>query len=178
MTPDIAIEYHRPGECPAAAMTLPVSLLDDCQGRRDEPVTLEPRDKKRIAVTWQDKGIPQSVRYDAERFRQPFPELPAALTPVESTMWQALREASECVEESPSRYALHNIHLRGEGGLVTATDGRQLFQSGGFSFPWAGDVMIPSLDVLGCAELEPVGPFAIGMTAKVLALRRATGRSW
>ncbi len=171
MTPDIAIEYQQAGECPADELTLPVSFLDDCQGKRDELVTLAAVNNKRIAVTWQDRGIPQSVRYDADRLRQSFPEPPVIFTAVEPTFWQALRDAAHCTDESPSRYALNNVHLRGEGGLVTVTDGRQLFQQGGFSFPWIGDVMIPRLAVLGCTELERLTPIEIGKTEKSLALR-------
>jgi hypothetical protein len=171
VTPDIAVEYHRAGECPPDELALSVSVLDDCQGRRDDPVTLEAVDKKRIAASWQDKGIPLSVRYECERIKQPFPELPAAFTPIDSTFWQALKEAAKCVDSATSRYALGNIHLRSEGGLVTTTDGRQLFQHGGFAFPWSGDVMIPSPGVLGCAELEPFTSLEIGKTDKTLGLR-------
>jgi hypothetical protein len=171
MAPDIAIEYRRAGECPAEELTLPVSFLDDCQAARDELVTLEAINKQRIAVTWQDRGIPQSVRYDSDRIRHAFPELPATFTAAEAVFWQALKDAAGYTDELPSRYALNNVHLRGEGGLVTATDGRQLFQHGGFSFPWTGDVMIPRLGVLGCAELKLCSPIEIGKTAKSLALR-------
>jgi hypothetical protein len=171
MTPEIAVEYHRAGECPPAELTLSVSVLDDCQGRPDDPVSLEAVDKKRIAASWHDKGAALSVRYDCERIKQPFPELPAAFSPVDSTFWQALKEAAKCVDSATSRYALGNIHLRSEGGLVTTTDGRQLFQHGGFAFPWSGDVMIPSPGVLGCAELEPSTSLEIGKADKSLALR-------
>jgi hypothetical protein len=171
LTPAIAVEYQRAGDSPADELTIPASFLDDCQGTRDELVTLEAVNKHRIAVTWQDRGIPQSVRYDSDRIRCVFPELPAKFVAIEPRIWQALKDAARCTDESPSRYALNNIHLRGEGGLVTATDGRQLFQHGGFTFPWTGDVMIPRLDLLGCSELEPTALIEIGKTDKSVALR-------
>ena len=37
----VAVDYHIPGELPAEELSLPLDCLDACEGRRDEPVTLE-----------------------------------------------------------------------------------------------------------------------------------------
>jgi hypothetical protein len=38
---DAAIQYHHPGELPAEQLTAPWELLAQCEGRKEEPVTLE-----------------------------------------------------------------------------------------------------------------------------------------
>ena len=90
MMPDVAIEYHLPGEYPADELTVALELLDDCQGKRDEPVTLESRPKKRTFASWRDGDIPQTIGYAAEPVKRTFPEIPPMLTAVDPAFWQAL----------------------------------------------------------------------------------------
>ena len=171
MSPDVAVEYHLPGEYPVDELTVALELLDDCQGKRDEPVTLESHPKKRTFASWRDGDVPQTIGYAAEPVKRPFPEIPATLTAVDPSFWPALRDAAECTDPSPTRFSLNNILLRGDGGRMCATDGRQIFQHGGFQFPWTGDIMVLALGVLGCAELAGEGSVEIAKTEKELVLR-------
>jgi hypothetical protein len=171
MTVDVAVEHHLPGEYPAEEFTVALELLDDCQGKRDDPVTLEARNKKKVVAGWRDGGIPQLVEYDSEPAKKPFPELPKTFAAVDSAFWPALRDAAEAVDQNPTRFALNNIQLRGESGQVFATDGKQIFAHCGFQFPWTGDVLVPALAVLGCADLAGAGAVEIGKTEQSLTLR-------
>ena len=172
MTPDIALEYHLPGGFSAEELTVPLELFDDCQGKQDESVTLESGSKKNKTIaSWRDSGIPQLIEYDAKPVKKPFPEVPTTLSPVDAEFWPALRAAAECTDQSPSRYALHNLQLRGETGQVCAADGRQVYWHGGFQFPWTGDLLVPASGVLGCAELAGEGKVEIGKTESSLVLR-------
>src|SRR5947209_4345374 len=96
IAPDAAIEHHVCDDRPEKAeITVPVSLLDDCQGKADDPVTIEQRSKKKVLATWRDKGIPQTVEYDVEPWRLSFPALPESLAIVEQSFWEALDDAAE-----------------------------------------------------------------------------------
>jgi hypothetical protein len=90
---------------------------------------------------------------------------------VDSAFWQTLRDAAESTDPNPTRFALNDIQLCGESGLVIATDGRQIFRHGGFQFPWSEDVLIPAPAVLGSTELADDGGVEIGKTERSLALR-------
>jgi hypothetical protein len=171
INPAVTLEYFAAGAYPTEELTVALELLDDCQGKQDEPVTLERGKKKKTLASWRDAGIPQLIEYDAEPLKKPYPELPATLTNIEPAIWQALREALDCTDPSPTRYALNNILLRAEGGLVCASDGRQVYLYHGFEFPWTGDVMVPALGVLGCADLAGEASIEIGKSDQALVLR-------
>jgi hypothetical protein len=173
VAPDVALEYHVPDASPDEDIAAPVSLLDDCQGKTDDPVLLESRPKNKVTATWHDHGIPQHADYDLPGAGGSFPAVPETFAVVEHSIWQTLRDASECSDRDSVRYALGNIHLRGAGGLVTTADGHQLFQCGGYQFPWSGDVMVPAVGVLGCADLADLGPLEIGKNDKSVAVRIA-----
>src|SRR5262249_1597614 len=65
----------------------------------------------------------------------------------------ALREAARSAARGLSRPALASVLLRGEGGQVIGTDGRQLLVQSGFDLPWEGDVLVPALPAFGLREL-------------------------
>jgi hypothetical protein len=169
--PAVAIEYLAPGAYPIEDLTVALALLDDCQGKQDEPVTLESGKKKKTIASWRDSGVPQLIEYDAEPVKKPFPELPETFTAVEPAFWQAMHDAAECTDQNPTRFALNNILLRADGGQVFASDGRQIYLHTGFQFPWTGDVMVPALAVLGCADLASERIIEIGKTEQSFALR-------
>src|SRR5947209_8215982 len=76
VAPELALEYRASAELSDDEMIVPVSLLDECYGRGDEPVTLESGAKNKVVATWQDRGIPQRCEFDVEPRQQPFPAVP------------------------------------------------------------------------------------------------------
>ncbi len=170
---DAAVEHHQPGELPAEQFCLPLESLELCQGRRDDPITLETRPGDKVLATWRDGGVPQMVEFDAKAPDQgrSFPEIPTEFVSAGTDLWQALHDARGAIDQESSRYALGNLQLRGLQGQINATDGRQMFQHGGFRFPWSDDVLIPGMAVLGCSELADETNVAVGRTRDCVGLR-------
>ncbi len=173
MTLDVAVEYYLAGGQPAEEFSLPLEFLDACEGRRDDPVTLEARSANNVLASWLDGSVPQTREYDAQgRVGAPkFPQLPQEFVNSEPALWQALRDALETTDRDSTRYVLGNIQLCGQQGQIAATDGRQVFVHRGFQFPWADNLLIPGLALLGCSDLAQEPDLAIGRTDQSVALR-------
>src|SRR5207253_3074735 len=71
-----------------------------------------------------------------------FPEPSASWSTGPIELLDALGVASATACDDSTRYALNGILLKGDGGAVVATDGRQLLVQQGFDLPWTGDVLI------------------------------------
>jgi hypothetical protein len=132
---DAAVEHHSPGKFPHEQLWVPLDLLADCEGKRNDPVELEQATKGRVLAGWTD-GIPQRIQYHCpepwkaeefparpEHFAQNPPDLPVALD-----------FAAATTDPDAVRYALGCIRLSGKSGQLAATDGRQIYLHGGFSF--------------------------------------------
>lgn len=59
---DAAVEYRLPGTYTPTDIRLPFDFLEDCEGRTDEPVTIEADGKDKVQVQWRDR-IPQLMVY-------------------------------------------------------------------------------------------------------------------
>ena len=177
---DAAVEYQLPGELAREEFSIPLELVELCQGRREDPVTLEVRPGDKVHASWMDAGVPQMHEFDAKAPAggNNFPEAPTEFVPIGPELWPALRDARESTDPLSSRYALGHLQLRGEQGQVVATDGRQIFQHGGFQFPWSEELLIPGLPVLGCSELAKEPDLAIGRTADQVVLRLGPWTIW
>jgi len=115
-------------------------------------VTLE-RIDQHVAVQWNDGGIPQVIRVDAEAPDEDFPVVPSEMAANDARIVTALRDAAATADNNATRYALNCLQLQGEPGKVAATDGRQLLIQHGFDFPWDDDVLIPARKVFASREL-------------------------
>jgi hypothetical protein len=74
---ETAVEYHRPGNYRPARPTLPFNFLADCEGRKDEPVTIEIDGAGHIVANWQDGNVPRTVTYKRAEsaIKDPFPRM-------------------------------------------------------------------------------------------------------
>lgn len=165
-THDIAVEYSEPATGPDESLWLPSQFLDDCQGKRDEPIHVERTGKQRATAQWRDGSVPQIVKYDSAppRNADKFPTLPEVCTANPPSLLQAFSEASETADPGSVRYALGDVRLRGEEGSLAATDGRQLLVQKGFDLPWTGDVLVPRTKVFTAPELPGDQPVHVGRT--------------
>ncbi|MGA2619389.1 MAG: hypothetical protein ABSF26_17415 [Thermoguttaceae bacterium] len=167
---DAAVEYHSPGKFPHEQLWVPLDLLADCEGKRNDPVELEQAAKGRVLAGWTD-GIPQRIQYHIpepwkaeefpvrpEHFAQNPPDLPVALD-----------FAAATTDPDAVRYALGCIRLSGKSGQLAATDGRQIYLHGGFSFPWEEELLVPRSTVFGCRELPQDQPVGIGRAGEWVA---------
>jgi hypothetical protein len=156
-----AVEYYQPGKLAPERIVAPIDLLADCEGRKEEPLTLDVEGTS-VLASWRDGSIPQIARYETPRGKQgPFPELPGNLTANEPRLRPALQDAASTTNPEYWRYALGCLQLRPTGQIV-ATDGRQVLVQNGFAFPWQDDLLVPANKVFGCRELPQDEPLLVG----------------
>jgi hypothetical protein len=168
---DAVVEHLTPGELPPDEIAVPFELLAACEGRGDQPVTIEALSTGQVETGWRDGNVPQMVRYDAVAAIAEFPGLPKQLIKNPPQLLRALHDAGEMADLSPIRFALGHIQLCGASGAITATDGKQLLVQCGFQFPWEEKLLIPRAKVFGSAELPQDQPVAIGKTDDWVAVR-------
>ena len=72
------------------------------------------------------------------------------------TIFDALVDASKCVDSDNARYSLASICLRGGKSQIISTDGRQALIQDGFSFPFNDDVLCPMSRIFGSKELREI----------------------
>jgi hypothetical protein len=163
-TAQAAVEY-----CLAQDVSLdtpivaPFDLLADCEGGRNEPVTLELTGDGRIKTSWGDGNAPQACFYDpASKMGTVFPPFPRRQAKNPPPLLTALREAMAIANPDIGRFALGCIQLRGGKGQIVATDSRQLLVQGGFEFPWKGELLVPRTLAFACAALPTDEPVQVG----------------
>jgi len=176
---DCAVEYHHPGEQSAANCWIPFAMLADVEGRRDEPVRIEPQ-KGSVSATWQNGPVPCVVRHDMTEptSKKAFPPVPETWAENEPRLVGALAAAMETTDPNSARYALGCVQLRGEQGTVAATDGRQLLLESGFTFPWTEDLLLRGTSVFRSRELPEASPVQVGKRDKWIVVRIGPWTFW
>src|SRR5260370_26795830 len=98
----------------------------------------------RTIARYHDPVIPQVREYAGHPLDTlpVIPELPASWSTCSPDLLNALAEAAATACEENTRYALNCVALRGSGGEVVGTDGRQILILGGFRLPWSGEVLV------------------------------------
>lgn len=172
-----AVEYRVADAQPAAELTVPLSLLADCDGRQADPVQLERRDGQ-VLARWQDGPVPQVATCDMPDFLPGFPEPPTEFGENPPALLSALVHAVETADPEPGRFALNKVQLRGRSGLLAATDGRHLWSHSGFVFPWDGDVLLPKTPLFACKELPQDQAVLVGQRNEQLCVRVGPWTFW
>jgi hypothetical protein len=172
MSDTVAVELSVQAECSHDRIVLPLSVLNDCESRSSDPVTIRRTSDDRISMEWTDQRIPQVREYACEPTDDlpAFPNMPETLSSNQAGLWLALREAVESADPASTRYALDCLQLRGETGQIAATDGQQALAQTGFTFPWTTDVLIPASGILGFRELPEDQPVSVGRTVDWVTL--------
>ncbi|HEX3658047.1 MAG TPA: hypothetical protein VHV55_19825 [Pirellulales bacterium] len=175
-----AVQYRLPIVDQAERLVAPLEFLDATEGRSSDPVTLERQPNGKVLVQWTDRGIPQMLVQDvpAKQKDELFLEPPAELTSCPAGFLDSLHNATACADRDVVRYALDHLQLRGSVGQIVATDGRQVLRQGGFSFPWADDLLVPALGVFSCKELPQDEPVSVGKTDDWIVLRVEPWTLW
>ena len=167
-----AVEHRTSGDFSAEQIRLPFTFLADCEGGKDEPVVLELERGGRVAAGWSDNKIPQVVQYDSTPPDEtPFPVVPDPMTEIDRKLWNALAEAMDTTDPTPTRVVTDCVQLCGSGGKVVATDGRQLLVQTGFAFPWEDDLLVPENSLFACRNMRPDAPLHIGCSEAWLTLQ-------
>jgi hypothetical protein len=118
-------------------VTLPLDALAEIEGRDATTVVLEATAPEHTAARWVDRGIPQAREYIVPALDTPgpLPALPTVWSDSSIGLLDALAEATACVCDNSTRYALGCVLLKESTGEVVATDGYQLLVQGGFDLP-------------------------------------------
>ncbi len=175
---DAAIEYLVPGDFSPDTFTIPIEVLDDFDGRKEDPVRLERISKEHVTAEWQDGGVPQMVRYNALEAVDGFPPLPETFVQNPPSLWHALKEAGDTTDPDSIRYAIGHILLKGATGTIASTDGRQLLVQSGFEFPWDDQVLVPRSKIFGSAGLSRDQPVDAGRAGDWVVLRSNPWTVW
>jgi hypothetical protein len=159
-TEDAAAEYLHPSPGGEARLTVPLDALADCEGASGEAV-LKPLGDTCVEVTWLKAGKTQTRQYTGAAGVPDFPPWPGDSAANGPELLKALDRVSETAAKEGGRFALHRVLLRGRQGEMIGTDGRQLLMEGGFTFPFAGDLLVPRVGVFGAGELP--GDVGVGV---------------
>jgi hypothetical protein len=167
---DAAAEYlcSSPGE--EARLTIPLEASAECEGASGE-VVLKPLGDTRVEVVWSKAGKPHTRQYTGAAAVPDLPPWPGESAANGPELLTALDRANETAAKEGVRFALNRILLRGRKGEVIGTDGRQLLIEGGFTFPFAGDVLVPRVGVFGAAELPSAISVEVALSAAHVLFR-------
>ena len=173
-------EYHLPGAATPGSIPVTMEALAACEGARaNETVSVERRADGVVALNWSDRGVPQQFRLDANELHpEPPPALPETWGSNPPSLLGAMDEAMRIAPNDATRFALNCVQLRPGDGRIAVTDSRQLLVHSGFTFPWAGDMLVQRSPVFRCQELVSEQPVAVGVTANHCAFRTGAWTLW
>ena len=167
---EAAVDLLLPGDSQGERMCVPFELLDDCQAKNDEPVTLTLQDGN-VVAQWTDGSVPQLIQYDQPESPEGVPAMPTETAENQSELLRALADACTVTDPEPTRYALSCVQLDGDHGRIAASDGHQIFTQTGFAFPWGGAVLLPASKVFCCPHLPSDEPVTIGCAEEWLTMQ-------
>jgi hypothetical protein len=175
---EVGLQYHQPGAFTPDAIAFRASLLGEFEGRDDAPASLELTAPEKGKASWSDRGAARVLDFEAVPADSvaPLPGLPRRMQPQPPAFVQALAEAARTASREAVRYATSRVQLRGHAGEVIGTDGRQLLIQGGFTLPWADDILIPAVPAF--ADLAGEEDVRIGRTGGDVALRAGPWILW
>lgn len=176
-----ALQFHDPRPQDRELLFVPLSVLDDVQGSRAEPVFLNCRRAGVLGASWQEKGVFQDLEYDAPEpatDAQPFPTLPTQFVENSAELLTALRDAYETTDVESKRYALASIQIRGSDGIIAATDGRQLLKQAGFTFGFAEELLLEHTKFFASKELPHDQPVRVGKADEKVVFQIGPWTCW
>lgn len=177
---DVAVEHRMVTDAADQTLWLPFQFLSDCEGRNDEPVQIEASGKAHVAAQWRDGNVPQIVKYDSPDHRSDadeFPTLPGTFAENPPGLLKALVDAGDTTDPDSARFSLGHLQLQ-PGGVIAATDGRQLLAQSGFAFPWEEAVLVPRSRVFSSPGLPRDQPVRIGRAGDWVALHLGEWTVW
>jgi len=113
--PEVAVRFDLAGQHNEATLAFPADVLAVCEGRSDDPVSLEEETPGKGRVSWSEAGATctkEFVTPEPDTVR-PFPEPPARFRPIGPEFLVALAEASETAAREHVRYAMSGCSCKG-----------------------------------------------------------------
>ncbi|VTT98795.1 Uncharacterized protein OS=Pirellula staleyi (strain ATCC 27377 / DSM 6068 / ICPB 4128) GN=Psta_3409 PE=4 SV=1 [Gemmataceae bacterium] len=164
---------------PDDLLVLPVAVLAEVEGGTDEGVVLDRETKLRGVVRWHGCGKPRTLPVELILpGKQHERSAPPELTPVSVGLLAALHECGRTAAKESGRFALSKVQIQGKAGRVVGTDGKVALLWGGFAFPFADAVLVPSLSVFGSKPLARTTDVTLGRSATHLVVGAGSWSVW
>ncbi len=177
-TDDAVLAYTAPTSSIDELVVVPMAVLGTAAGPGSEPIELVMGPKLTGEARFGERGVPKTHPFDAilPGKQHRLPDLPDEWHPVPVGFLAALHECGRTTAKDATRFALTRVQLKGEAGQVLATDGRTALIRGGFSVPFADDVLVPAVPVFGCRELAAERQVRVGRTTTHLVVEAGPWR--
>ena len=175
-TPEIAIIHALGGPPGQEVFTFPAKRLAEFEGRNAESVEIALARPDLAVARWSERSHSRELEIpllEPESFPAP-PALPTEFMPLPPHFLSTLDQASTFTAREATKYVLNRVQLRGKAGTVVASDSRQLFQAGGFNFPFTPDLLMPRCGIFGLPHFAGAKEVGIGRTNSHIAIRIGT----
>ncbi|MBI1248145.1 hypothetical protein GC197_09925 [bacterium] len=175
-TADVVVEYWDAGQDSSTNFAVSFDLFREFTAGKATDVSLRMEGRELVA-SWHQAGIPQGIRLPVQK-QDALPPIPENWRSNSSELLTAIRDSCGTADSESGRYALSHLRLRGSDGQVAATDGRQLLAVAGFSFPWEGEILIPTSKIFDCADLIGYETVDAGMEGNWAVFRTGPWKVW
>lgn len=169
----VVAEYQFSAAGTSESISVPISILGDCEAARDDPVRFSRQQDDTIRVEWHDKQVPILRTATLVETDDEFASPPESRHELPDGFLTALADAMAMTDREATRYSIDCVKLCGSTGRILATDSRKALVISGFEFPWDDQILLPWNGVFGLKELSSHGPVRIGHCDKTLSI--ATG---
>jgi hypothetical protein len=160
------------------ALILPLAAFDAFEGGGPGVVTLEAGRGAAINARWEGGSNPGAATFDAVEDDRDWAAEPDSWSEVPVEFLAAVHEAGRTAAREAARYALGRVQLKGTTGQVIGTDGKQALVLGGFTLPFAEDLLVPAVPVFGAKELAAERDVRIGIAGDWVGLAVGPFRIW
>jgi hypothetical protein len=167
----VGLVHTGPPPSPSAggngALVVPMDVLAAVKGPGDAAVELAVGPDRAGTARFTARGTPRTYPFAAAAPGPPPrpPAPPADWHPVPPAFPAALHECGRTAGGAGPRFALDHVQVRGTAGQVVGTDGRVALVWGGFTLPFAADLLVPAVPAFGTPALAGETIVRVGRTA-------------
>ncbi|WP_439626841.1 hypothetical protein [Gemmata sp.] len=164
---------------PDDVVVVPAAVLAGAEGNADGAVSMDRGTKLTGVVRWTCGTGPRTLPVDlvlpGRQHEVPAPPAAAAVAP---DVLAALHACGRAAARESGRFALSRVQLQGRHGRVVGTDGKVALLWGGFTLPFADDVLVPALPVFGAKPLAGPTTVTLARTAAHLVVAAGPWAVW
>jgi len=151
------LTYTLPSRTESDPFTLPWGTLKELVAKKYDTIDFVVQGRE-LTLHWYENGIPQTKSEQSfGSGDRRIPAKPEKTATHSFDLFDALLDASKCVDDGNVRYALGAVCLRGATNQVISTDGRQALIQDDFDFTFDNDVLCPVSKIFASRELRDLG---------------------
>ena len=160
-------------------LVVPMTAIEAVAANSDESVEFDVGENLNGIARWAGDGAPGSVPVTFVLPGKQHDPLPRPETkPVAARVLVALHEAGRTSSREDGRFALSRVQVLGATGRIVATDGKIAVMFDGFTFPFAGDVLVPAIPLFGTPEVRDETDVRVGRTDSHLVVSPGDWTVW